>query len=42
LGGPLTGDSEGKMGWDVEGSVDGCLYRDPIGELGEGSVYREL
>jgi hypothetical protein len=23
-------------GWDVEGSVDGCLRRGPIGESGEG------
>jgi hypothetical protein len=22
--------------WDVEGSVDGCLHRSPIGEPGEG------
>jgi hypothetical protein len=23
-------------GWDVEGSVDQCLHRGPIGEPGEG------
>ena len=34
-GGYLTGDSVGEMnfqGWDVEGSVDGCLRIVPIGE----------
>jgi len=43
--GSLTGDFEGKInfrGWDVEGSVDRYIRRGPVGEPGEGSVYREL
>jgi hypothetical protein len=39
----LTGDTEGKMnfqGWDVEGSVDGCLGRGPVGEPGEGVLLQ--
>ena len=44
-GGSLTDDSEGKInlrGWDVEGSVDGCLRRGLLGNLERGSFYREL
>jgi len=40
-GTPLAGtlrDSWIFRGWDVEGSVDGCLSSwDPVGEPGEGS-----
>ena len=44
-GAPLPGTLRERRifrGWDVEVSVDDCLRKGPVGEPGEGSVYKEL
>jgi len=44
-GAPLPGTPRERWifwGWDVEGPMDGCLCRGPVGEPGEGSVDKEL